>query len=169
MPNGVALVAALDRHRVIGRNGTMPWHLPDDLRHFRRLTVGHSVVMGRRTFAALGHRPLPERHNIVLTRDPAYEAPVGVDVVHDRASAWQVAAADQELMVIGGAEVYSAFWDVATRLYLTRIEAAFEGDTFFPAWSGRGWRCQSQIPHPADERHPYAFVYERWERIPTEP
>lgn len=157
----VFIVAAVARNGVIGRGGRLPWDLPEDRARFRKLTWGHVVVMGRRTYASIGG-PLPGRTNVVLSRDPAFVAP-GCLVVR---SIDEVLARfpGQDVYVIGGAEVYRAFLPLADRLYLTRIDADCEGDVCFPQVDLREWREVSRDEGSADGggRYPHAFlVYER--------
>lgn len=153
----ITLIAALDRNRAIGRAGAMPWHLSDDLKRFKALTLGKTVLMGRKTALAIG-RPLPGRPNLVLTR--AGVAPFdGQTVVHslDEAIA---RARDDELMVIGGGEVYALALPRATRMHLTEIDTATpDADTFFPASDPREWREVAREHHPADAKHPLAFDF----------
>jgi dihydrofolate reductase len=143
----VVLVVAAAANGVIGRDGAMPWHLPEDLKRFKRMTVGHAVVMGRRTFEAIG-RPLPGRHNIVLTRDRAFRAD-GVTVAPNLAEAIAAAgldprARDEAIFVIGGGEIYALALPIATRVELTRVHATPEGDTFFPPLDPREWRLAAR-------------------------
>ncbi|MCS7067822.1 MAG: dihydrofolate reductase [Meiothermus sp.] len=160
MARTIALVVAMDQHRAIGRDGALPWHLPDDLKRFRALTLGKTVLMGRKTYQSIG-RPLPKRRNVVLTRDPHFRAE-GVEVVHVPEEALQL---DEELMVIGGGEVYALFLPLATHLYLTLVDTAVPGaDAFFPAWNPQDWRETHREHHPADERHALAFTYVDLER-----
>ncbi|NLF63361.1 MAG: dihydrofolate reductase [Chloroflexi bacterium] len=153
----IALVAALDEAGVIGYEGGVPWRLPADMRWFRERTMGKPVIMGRRTYESIG-RPLPGRHNIVVTRRPDYEAP-GCEVVHSPAAALEAAAALQpeEIAVIGGATLYAALLPQASRLYLTCVDGRFPGDTFFPDFDRREWRVAAMTAHPADERHSVPF------------
>lgn len=157
----ISLIVAMDRNRLIGRDGDLPWRLPNDLKHFRRLTVGKTVLMGRRTWESL-RRPLPERDNWVLTRDPAFAAP-GCRVFR---SLDEVLAAHMqgELMVIGGAELYRQTLPLADRLYLTEVDAALEGDTHFPLLPAGQWCERGAESHPADDRHPYAYRFVVLER-----
>jgi dihydrofolate reductase len=158
----VSLVVAASTNNVIGSDGGLPWHLPDDLRHFKRLTTGNPIVMGRKTFESIG-RPLPDRRNIVMTRDPDYMAR-GCDVVSSVREALDIEADADEVMIIGGGQVYRDFLPHADRIYLTRVQADVEGDTYFPDIDEAGWRLVSSEPHAADEKHAYAFdvmVYER--------
>lgn len=161
----IVLVVAAAENGVIGREGSMPWHLPEDLRRFKRLTVGHPVIMGRRTFASIG-RPLAGRHNIVLTRDPAWRA-AGVTVAANLAEAIAAAGLDPRtrparIFVIGGAQVYAEALPVATAIELTRVHAAPEGDTVFPGPDPAHWQRVSAEPGAG-------VTFERWERRPLSP
>jgi dihydrofolate reductase len=159
----ISLVAALDRNRAIGRGGVMPWHLPDDLKRFKQLTLGKPVLMGRKTALAIG-RPLPGRRNLVLTRSelPPYPDQESVRSID---AAIETAHGD-ELCVIGGGEVYALALPHATLLHLTWIDGAAEdADTFFPPFDARDWRETSRIAHPADARHRYSFSFVDYEKI----
>lgn len=159
----VSLIAAVARNGVIGVEGDLPWRLPGDLAFFKRTTMGHPVIMGRRTWNEVG-RPLPGRTNVVLTRDPSFEAP-GARVVAslDEALApWR--DTEEEVFVIGGGAVYRLALPVADRLWLTRIHADVEGDTTFPEVSDSEWRRVWSEEHPADPKHEWPFTFERWER-----
>lgn len=155
----IALVAALSENRVIGKDGKMPWHLPADLIHFRRLTRGHVIVMGRKTFESIGE-PLRGRINVVLTRNAGFAAP-GCEVVHSIAP---VLAYDQQVFVIGGSEIYRLFLPHADHLHLTRIHAEFAGDSFFPDVDLTEWELVSSIHRPQDERNPYDCTFEVYQR-----
>jgi dihydrofolate reductase len=159
----VALVVAMTRDGVIGRDNAMPWHLPDDLKHFKALTMGKPMLMGRKTFEAIG-RPLPGRTTLVLTRDPVWQAP-GVNVVHSLDEAFQVIDAVPELCVVGGAEIYKLTLPIAQRIHLTRIHASIPGDTVFPAIDMSQWRETDRVEHPADERHSCAMTFSTLERL----
>lgn len=161
----VSLVVAAAKNRVIGRDGELPWHLPDDLRHFKRLTTGKPVIMGRRTFESIG-KPLPDRHNIVMTRDPGYAA-TDCDVVTSVSDALKLAGDDREVMVIGGGQIYRDFLPRADRIYLTRVQAEIEGDTHFPEIDASEWQLVSSEHHGADEKHAYAFEMMVFERRPS--
>jgi dihydrofolate reductase len=158
----ISFVVARADNGVIGRDNALPWHLPADLKHFKRLTVGKPVVMGRRTFESIG-KPLPGRHNIVLTRDPSWRAE-GVTVVTNLAEAIAAAGLDpktraDEVMIIGGAAIYAEALPIATRVYLTEIHAVPEGDTWLPAFDSVRWRETAREDHPAeDDRPAYSFV-----------
>jgi dihydrofolate reductase len=155
----IACVVAHSRNRVIGRDGDLPWHLPADLRRFRELTSGHAVVMGRRTYESLPDRfrPLPNRRNLVLSRDPSFRAECA-EIFGDLASA--LAACGGDCFVIGGGATYAEALSVADRVYATEIDAEVEGDTFFPELAG--WRQVEASPPETDNGHSFSFVtYER--------
>lgn len=154
---------AVAANGVIGRDGALPWRLPEDLRRFKAATLGKPVVMGRRTFESIG-RALPGRHNIVLSRRDYRPADPAVTVVADLDAALRAAGDVPEVMVIGGAEVYALALPLATRVLLTRVEAALEGDTYFPPLDPRQWRVLASERHPADERHAYAMNFEELRR-----
>ena len=160
----ISLIVAVGRRNEIGKAGKMPWHLPADLKHFKRNTLGKPVLMGRKTLEAIG-RPLPERRNLVLTRDAAFKA-AGCDTVTSLDAAVQSVAGVPELMVIGGGEVYRLAWERADRVYLTRIQADVEGaDTFFPELEPRGWREVSREEHRADEKNPFDYAFLVFDRV----
>jgi dihydrofolate reductase len=152
----IAFVVAIDRNMVIGKDGALPWRLPDDLKHVRELTIGKPLIMGRRTYDSIG-RPLPGRTNIVLTRDPAFH-PEGVKVARSKEEALALAGDVPEVIVFGGAEIYRLFLPEADRLYLTEVDAAVTGDARFD-FDRDEWKVIESAAHPADERHPHAF---RW-------
>lgn len=158
----LSLVVAASSNNVIGRDGGLPWHLPDDLRQFKRLTMGKAVIMGRSTYESIG-RPLPDRRNIVMTRNADYVAD-GCDVVSSVSEAIDALEGAEEAMIIGGGQVYRDFLPLADRIYLTRVQAEVEGDTYFPEIDEATWRLVSSEHHGADEKHRYAFdvmVFER--------
>jgi dihydrofolate reductase len=157
------LVAAVARNGAIGFQGAMPWHLPDELRHFRRVTLGKPVVMGRKTFEAIG-LPLPERQNIVITRSPQFQAE-GVVTAHSLGAALD-RAVGAEVMVIGGGDVYRQALPLAGRMFLTIVDCAPEADTWFPDWCESEWQCAGTIAHDRDERHPFSFQMQEWVRRP---
>lgn len=157
----VTLVVARAKNGVIGKDGAMPWHLPADLKRFKAITVGKPVVMGRKTFESIG-RPLPGRHNIVLTRQTDWQAD-GVTVVPNLAEAVAAAGLDPrtrgDLMIIGGAEIYALAMPVATRIEVTEIDAEPEGDTFLPAFDPARWQEITRVTHPPEGDRPgFAFV-----------
>ena len=161
----VALVVAVADNGVIGRDNDLPWRLPADLKHFKRITMGKPIVMGRRTFESIG-RALPGRRNIVLTRDADWCAD-GVDVFDDLDAALADCAGEGaiETMVIGGAEVYRAALPLAARLYLTQVHAEIDGDTFFPTLDTRDWRETERRPVPQDVPAPFAASFVTLERL----
>lgn len=153
----ISLIAALDRNRAIGRGGAMPWHLPDDLKRFKTLTLGKPVLMGRKTALAIG-RPLPGRRNLVLTRSAV--APFADQETIASLDAAIAAVGTAELMVIGGGEVYALALPRATRLHLTRVDCAAENaDAFFPRVEWAQWREVARTHHAADARHQFAFDF----------
>jgi len=152
----LTLVVAVAENGVIGRDGALPWRLPEDLKHFRRLTLGNTVLMGRKTFESLG-KPLEGRANWVLTRDPAF-APAGPQVFRDLDAA--LAQPPQgELLVIGGAELYRQTLPLASRLELTRVHAQIAGDTHFPDYPAAHWRETARVDYADDERHAHAYSF----------
>jgi dihydrofolate reductase len=156
---------AATENDVIGRDQGMPWHLPDDLKHFKALTLGKPVLMGRRTYQSIG-RPLPGRTNLVLTRALDWSVP-GVTVVANLDAAIRMAGTAAELVVAGGAQVYALALPRATRIYLTRIHAIIEGDTRLPELDLHHWHEVSRVLHPVDARHPYAMSFVTLERHPA--
>lgn len=158
----IAFVVATDRNRVIGKDGGLPWRLPDDMKHVRAVTMGKPLIMGRRTYDSIG-RPLPGRTNIVLTRDTSFR-PDGVLVAHSPDEALRLAGDVPEIIVFGGAQVYKEFLPLAERLYLTTVDAAVDGDTYFDMGKD-DWRVVANERHEADDRHPYAFNMYTLDRI----
>ncbi|WP_282339311.1 dihydrofolate reductase [Pseudomonas sp. PS02288] len=163
----LALIAALAQNRVIGLDNKMPWHLPADLRHFKAMTLGKPVIMGRKTWDSLG-RPLPGRLNLVVSRQPnllldGAEVFPTLEQALLRAEQWAREQGADELMLIGGAQLYGQALDQADRLYLTRIAASPEGDAFFPAFDEAQWACISSVEHPADGEAP-GYAFEGWVR-----
>jgi dihydrofolate reductase len=160
----VTLVAAIAENGVIGNGNRMPWHLPADLKRFKALTLGKPILMGRRTFEAIG-KPLPGRRNLVLTR-AADLAASGVEVVHSVEEALAACADAPELMVIGGAEIYRLFLPHAQRMHITRVHAPVVGDTRFPGCDWNEWRKVERSTQPADERNAFAMTFLILERLP---
>lgn len=163
-PMKLSFIAALDRARGIGRDNALPWRLPDDLKHFKALTVGKPVLMGRRTAQSLG-RALPARTNLVLTRSGAVPFD-GMQAVgsFEQARAIALAQGAQELCVIGGGEIYRLLMAHATDLHLTWVDTEVEADTFFPEVDERLWQAGPWVRHEADERHPFAFAFVHYTR-----
>jgi dihydrofolate reductase len=157
----ISLLVAHDPDRVIGKDNELPWHIPEDLAYFKKMSMGKAMVMGRKTFDSIG-RPLPGRLNIIVTRNRAYTAE-GAIVVHDLQEA--IAKAQEfsdEVMIIGGAEIFQTTMEIANRLYITYIQKKFEGDTFFPSYGSEWKLTSSSEDHITEDGIPYTFlVYER--------
>jgi len=153
----ISLIWAQDENGLIGREGQLPWRLPADMAWFKKNTMGKPIVMGRKTFESIG-KPLPGRKNIVLTRQADF-AVEGCTVVNSLSAAIDAVGASDEIMVMGGAEVYALALPEAERLYCTRIHTAFEGDVFFPHIDLSQWRESFREPHEASADNPYAFTF----------
>lgn len=151
MNQDIVLVAAMARHRAIGKGGAMPWHLPADLKHFKAVTLGHPVVMGRRTFESIG-RPLPGRLNVVISRRNP-ELPTGVCLADSLEAALAHCAGYERIMVIGGGEIYARALPLATHMELTFIDTEVEADTYFPDWQPDRWRLEAMSVRAADEEN----------------
>ncbi len=161
----VTLIVAMTDDGVIGLDGQLPWRLPEDLRRFKAQTLGKPVIMGRKTFESIG-RPLPQRHNIVLTRQRDFSVgDPAVTIVADVESALRAAGEVPEVMIIGGAEIYRLALPLAERLVLTRVHASVRGDTYFPPIEPTNWRLVSSEQYPADEKHAYSMTFEDLERV----
>ncbi len=162
----ISIIAAVAENGVIGRDGQLPWHLPADLQRFKRLTMGHTIIMGRRTWESIG-RALPGRRTVVVTRQPNYridDAGVAVAVSLDEALTIAEAGDDTEAFIVGGAELYREALARADRLYLTRVGAMVDGDTRFPDVPWNAWRLIESDIHIADEKNGYPFTFETHER-----
>jgi dihydrofolate reductase len=156
----IYLIAAVAKNGVIGAHGKLPWHLPEDLQHFKKLTLGHPVIMGRRTWESLG-KPLPGRENIVVSRKSGFEAP-GASVASTLEAAIALCTGEAVAFVIGGAEIYAAALPLADGLVLTEIHQDFEGDTRFPDWDRKAWRAAQKETHTSEKGMRFDFVlYER--------
>jgi dihydrofolate reductase len=161
----ISLVVARALNGIIGRDNALPWRLPADLRRFKALTMGKPLLMGRRTFDSIG-RALPGRMNLVLTRDPAWQAP-GAIAVHSLAEALAQAGDAPELMVIGGADLFRLVMPLAEQVYLTDVHGEIPGDTEFPALAHEEWHEIEHIPHAADAEHAYAMTFRTLKRRPS--
>ncbi len=161
----ISLIWAMTSNRVIGADNALPWRLPADLRQFRRLTLGHHVIMGRRNYESLG-RPLPGRDNIVVTRQADYQA-AGCTVVGSVEEALRTAAGDPEIFVIGGATLYAQTLGLADRLYVTLIDAQIPGDTLFPDFDMQAWVETARELHLADHDNPFNYSFVTWDRRPS--
>ena len=157
----ICIIAALSKNRQIGLNGKMPWHIPEDLHYFREMTQGHTIIMGRKTFESIG-RPLPNRRNIILTRNKEFSAD-GVEVIHNIKDALQLCHQLSTVFIIGGGEIYNAFMRYCDRLYLTLINQDFIGDTPFPPYH-TDFKCISQTPWRVSSNHHCAYSFTVWER-----
>ena len=158
----ISLIVAAADNDVIGADGGLPWRLSDDLRRFKAVTMGKPIIMGRKTWESIG-RPLPGRHNIVLTRQGDFHAS-GCTVAASVGEALAVAGDAAEIMVIGGGEVYALFLPRASRVYLTRVHASVEGDAQFPPLDDSEWRLVEEAPHAADGANEWSFTFQVYER-----
>jgi dihydrofolate reductase len=159
----LSLIVAMSENRVIGRNGGLPWRLAADLRRFRRLTMGHPLLMGRKTFESIG-RVLPGRTSVVITRQDDYTT-AGAVVAHSLEQARLLTSDDDQVFVIGGAEIYRLALPVADRICLTLIHAQVAGDTFFPELSPGDWQLTETIRHPRDEQNEYDHSFLTYARV----
>ncbi|MGY8752576.1 MAG: dihydrofolate reductase [Phycisphaerales bacterium] len=157
------IVVAITENFVIGANGDMPWHLPADLQHFKAITSGSAIVMGRRTWESIG-RPLPNRTNIILTRQEDFKAE-GATVVHSLDESVEVAK-EQKLFVIGGGEIYTQALSRATAMHITRIHTTLKGDTFFPLFDEEEWERSGVIHRNPDNKNCHALTFELWRSKP---
>ena len=162
----ISLIWAMDDHRLIGVENRLPWKLPADMKWFRRHTLGKTIVMGRKTYESFGGKPLPERTNIVITRDKNYQAP-GAIVVHSIEEALQAAADQQEIFIIGGASFYEQMLSRADRLYITQVHGAFTGDAWFPPFDLTQWHQVASEKSSVDEKNAYACTFTIYERLRT--
>ncbi|GAB6070747.1 type 3 dihydrofolate reductase [Thiomicrorhabdus hydrogeniphila] len=160
----IAMIAAMANNRVIGLDNDMPWHLPDDLKFFKSVTTGKPVIMGRKTFESIGSRPLPNRPNFVISRQAGFNAP-GASVFSSVDDALAELSNAEEVIIMGGGQLYKEMLVKADTLYLTQIEANIDGDTFFPDWTQMQWKEVAREHHDADERHQYAFDFVTLQRV----
>lgn len=158
----ISMIAAMSRNRVIGKNNDIPWHLPNDFKFFKDTTKHHHVIMGRKNYESLPHkfRPLPDRTNIIITRQPDYPVE-GAQVVSSLEESLELArtAGEAEAFIIGGGEIYKLGLDIAEIIYLTEIDAEIVGDVYFPEFDKTIWQESERKHHPADERHAFAFDF----------
>ena len=157
----ISIIVAVAENGVIGDKNALLWHISEDLRHFKAVTTGHPVVMGRKTWESLG-RPLPNRTTVIVTRQKT--AIPGRTVVHSLEEAVALFPKDEEVFVIGGAQIYAEALPMADRFYLTRVRHSYEGDTRGPAWDELEWRLTDSESFPCGEEYPYPFAFETWER-----
>jgi len=160
----ISLVVAASTNNVIGKNSRLLWHLPNDLKYFKNTTWAMPVVMGRKTFEAVG-KPLNGRTNIVITRNNDWNVP-GITKVGDVEGAKQAAATTdaKEMYIIGGGEIYDQTLPLADKIYLTRVHTILEGDTFFPTIETTNWKLVSNIDFPTDEKHAFSYSFQVWQR-----
>lgn len=161
----ISLIWAMDNNRLIGNKNRLPWKLPADMKWFRQHTLGKAIVMGRKTYESFGARPLPERTNIVITRDTDYHSD-GAVIAHSIDEALQQAGDTDELMIIGGASFYEQMLPLADRLYITEVQGEFEGDAWFPPYDANEWHEIASEIHPADDKNTYACHFMIFERSP---
>jgi dihydrofolate reductase len=159
----ISIIVAMAKNRVIGNDNSIPWRLPNELQLFKKLTMGHHIVMGRKTYESIA-RLLPGRTTVIVTRQPDYRVE-GATVVHSLEAALASAGDDEEIFVIGGAELYRAALPVADRIYLTTVDAAPEGDTCMPDFDSRAWREISSESFQADEKHAHGYRFAILERL----
>lgn len=158
----ISFLFAMGKNRVIGRDNQLPWHLPADLAYFKKKTMGHPIVMGRKTYESIG-KPLPGRENVIVTRNSEYEAE-GCTVVHSVDEACRMFPDDEEIFVIGGAKLFDAFYPFADRMYVTYINETFEGDTFFRAIDDSEWKRTSVEKGIKNDKNRYEYSFITYER-----
>lgn len=158
----ITMIAAAAENNALGKDNDLVWHLPDDFRRFKKLTSGHHIIMGRRTFESFP-KPLPNRTHVVITRKKDY-AKEGAVVVHSLEEALALAKEDPQPFIIGGGEIYELALPEADKIELTRVHGTFQADAFFPELEEENWNLVSSTFHPADENHKYAFTYLTYER-----
>lgn len=157
----ISIIVAADEQNVIGKDNDLIWHLPDDLKFFKQLTSGHTIIMGRKTFESIG-RPLPNRINIIITRDREYKAE-GCEVVHSLEDALRICQGDDEVFVVGGEQIYRMALPLVDRIYLTRVHHSFEGDRHFLEL-GDEWKAVEKLEHEADDKHAHSFTFITFEK-----
>lgn len=159
----VALIVAMDEQGLIGKDNDLPWKISADLQYFRRTTMGKPIIMGRNTHESIG-RPLPGRQNIVISSQQNYRAE-GCDVVQSIDAALALCSDAEQVMVMGGASLYQQILPLADTLYLTRVHASLDGDTWFPEWSEQDWQLISSEDHQADENNEFDYSFQLYQRI----
>ncbi len=163
----ISLVVACDENNAIGKDGDLPWHLPADLQYFKKITVNHMVVMGRTTWSTLQVQPLPRRVNIIMTRNTAYQADKAL-VCHSLPEVLTIAMAKEvdELMIIGGGQIYELFFPIADKLYVTEVQTTIENpDTYFVDFDKKNWHVTFEEPHAKNDKNQYAFTTKVYQRI----
>ncbi|MBO5860328.1 MAG: dihydrofolate reductase [Alistipes sp.] len=157
----VSIIVAVAQNGTIGDKNSLLWHISEDMRFFKRTTSGHPVIMGRKTYVSLG-RPLPNRTNVVISRTAEHIE--GCQIARSLEEAIALFPAEEEIFIIGGAQIYTLALEVADRIYLTRVEHDYEGDTSFPKWDESKWQLVEHEAYPCGEKYPYPFAFERYER-----
>jgi dihydrofolate reductase len=158
------MIVAMAKNRMIGKDNQMPWHLPDDLKYFKAQTLNKPVIMGRKTFQSIGSRPLPNRPNLVISRNPEFQCE-GIQVFHSVEQALDSVAEADEVVIMGGAQLYAQWLDKVDRLLITEVDAAPQGDAFFPVIDQQAWREVSRQHHPADAQHIFAFDFVEYQNV----
>lgn len=161
----IILIAALDRERCIGKDNQLMWHLPGDLKRFKEMTTGHTVIMGRKTYESIG-RPLPNRRNIVITRNASLQIE-GCEMANSLERALDMCGHEKQVFIIGGAQIYSQALPLATKMELTRVDKSFHGDAFFPEWDAQHWLLKhSESKNSETTGLDFDFFYEKWVLAP---
>lgn len=155
----ISIISALGKNNVIGKSNSLPWYLPADLKHFKEITTGKSIVMGLNTFKSIGEKPLPNRKNIVLSNDSGYKVPENCVLAKSVDEVLETTKGEPEVMICGGASVYKQFLPLADRLYLTYIDHDFDGDIFFPEFNMQEWKEVSKENHQPDEKNKYSYSF----------
>jgi len=160
----ISLLVAMDKNRLIGKNNDLPWRLPNDLKFFKSVSTGHTIIMGRKTYESM-NAPLPNRQNVVVTRKQDFEAE-GCEVIHslDPVLEWDKENPDTEYIVIGGSYIFEEILDKADRMYITWIDEAFEGDTYFPEFHEENWTLTKKDKGTKDEKNPYDYYFCQYDR-----
>jgi len=158
----ITMIAAASENNALGKDNDLIWHLPDDFKRFKKLTTGHHIIMGRKTWESFP-KPLPNRTHIVISRNTNYKAQDAI-VVHTMEDALSFAKDDNNTFIIGGGEIYTIGLDYATHIELTRVHDNFEADAFFPDIDVEQWQLKESVFHDKDEKHKYSFTFETWER-----
>ncbi|WP_310991316.1 dihydrofolate reductase [Aequorivita marina] len=159
----ITMIAAAGENNELGKDNNLLWHLSDDFKRFKKLTTGHYIIMGRKTFESF-KKPLPNRTHLVITRNKDYKKE-GAITVHSMEEALKISAEEHEVFIIGGGEIYKMGLPLADKIELTRVHGSFDdADTFFPEFSKEHWKLSSQVEHEKDEKHKYSFTYETWVR-----
>lgn len=159
----ITMIAAAGENNALGKDNAMIWHLPDDFKRFKKLTSGHYIIMGRRTFDSLD-KALPHRTNVVITRNKNYKKE-GAVVVHSMKEALEISKEDSQPFIIGGGEIYKMGLSFADKIELTRVHGTFDdAEAFFPEFSEDNWELISEVEHSTDKKHKYSFTFETWVR-----